>query len=459
MLPVLQTASDLPHRNRRMAFAASALVTLGIALVTAEALVYSPDWAGLLTLVATVVFFLSVTCRVTNRAVRFILVLALSIRVITALFGYYVIELPDSSDDAIRFQQTAFRLAELPWGELLLNPITGAYAYSWLLSIILKVTGGGLLTMISTNVLFGSLIVYYVAQIARELAGIKAALSAAAFIALWPTLILYSAITMREAIIVLLLVAGVYYIVTGFQRRSVTFVTLGWLLCFLTVILHTAMLVPFGIISAAVLIARAGVRIPPSPTQNGRWFSFSTRAVILGLTLIAMVIVFSTGAGLEKIATYASSSDGLFDALGNQQVYGARSRAAYLVGMSAHTPTEALAHLPVRLIYFILSPFPWNVTSAGDLVAMLDALMFGAFMCLLILQFTKRQFSAPTALMAIVAIATISVLASATSNYGTALRHRSKMIPIVVAIVCVNRHGIHTVQYSTKDQIGIRFHK
>ena len=53
-----------------------------------------------------------------------------------------------------------------------------------------------------------------------------------------------------------------------------------------------------------------------------------------------------------------------------------RGTAAWPEWTIALSPIELLYKTPIRAVYFLFSPFPWNVKSAKHLIGMLDAFLY-----------------------------------------------------------------------------------
>ena len=89
------------------------------------------DSLGLISLL--VGFTLTISLAARNEGVRNQLVLAFLFRAVLALVQFYVINLPESTADAITFENQAWQYAQS--NDLLSNFTTGAQFYPWLISL------------------------------------------------------------------------------------------------------------------------------------------------------------------------------------------------------------------------------------------------------------------------------------------------------------------------------------
>lgn len=160
----------------------------------------------------------------------------------------------------------------------------------------------------------------------------------------------------------------------------------------------------------------------------------------MALGLGAMVL---TGWGLGKLEALRS---GIVVAVAEAQRLRATGRAAYLTGAIPTSPAELLSHFPIRLVYFFFSPFPWMVSGLSDLLGLLDAgLILLLFVAGLRGSRGKRSALVPLWLVFLVVSTAFSL---GTSNYGSALRHRGKLIPLLIVPAALSR-GSKEVDYES----------
>ena len=89
-----------------------------------------------------------------------------------------------------------------------------------------------------------------------------------------------------------------------------------------------------------------------------------------------------------------------------------------------------LLQTPVRMIYFFYTPFVWMISTAADIVGLFDALLY-IFLSIYAFKGLAYLWCKDKLLFwAIVSILLVFlvVFAWGTSNYGTAIRHRQKIV-------------------------------
>jgi hypothetical protein len=141
------------------------------------------------------------------------------------------------------------------------------------------------------------------------------------------------------------------------------------------------------------------------------------------VAILAVVLVMNNVQHVAEIPTNMNLDD-----VQNVHQGFAAGNSVYAAGTDVSTPLGALLFLPRGLIYYLLSPFPWNVTRARQLLAVPESLVW---MYLLFLGIkgmwtgAKESFSrvAGPIFIAIIITTAYSLIEG---NIGTALRHRAQ---------------------------------
>ena len=384
------------------------------------------DLLGLLFLLAGGTIILTVNKK--NSRLLTILFVAFSVRSLFALVHYYVIPLPDSQADAVMFERIAAEWAQSGFPGVLVQFRTGAFLYSWIIAVLYSILGRNPLMAQAINVLFGTLIVRNVYLLAQLLWGDRFASRSAWCATFFPTLVLYSAITMREVAVVFPLTLGALYFVQWLKRdrlRDFLKALVAWAV---SIAFHT------GVLPVILVISLAGFRKWLDALVTAR-----TKAVVRRLFAVCFVIfgicaILGVGWGLEKLGGVAEAGN-FVEWLANQQRIAARDRAAYLSSLQPRNLLDLVWQTPIRMVYFLFMPFPWLVRSSADLLGLIIAALNFLLILLIFRSFPKvwankeRRWIFYTLLILLIAFALT------TSNYGTAVRHSSKLVPLALAVI------------------------
>jgi hypothetical protein len=95
---------------------------------------------------------------------------------------------------------------------------------------------------------------------------------------------------------------------------------------------------------------------------------------------------------------------------------------------------EAIYLTPIRMIYFLYSPFPWDIKRLMHLIGFIDA-FFYAYLSFCILRNRENIYkNSQTRLLFILLIIYILIFSFGVGNFGTGIRHRLKFIGIFIVI-------------------------
>ena len=151
--------------------------------------------------------------------------------------------------------------------------------------------------------------------------------------------------------------------------------------------------------------------------------------VVIATAIGVLQFSLRTGVGLEKVWGIIRDFD--IDFIAIWQASTARGRGAYLSGVAIETWFDLIWNIPLRVLFFLGSPFIWMVSQFRDVLGLLDALAFLYVAFRITRDIMKRRLlTNDVYLSVLLVVAGIVVLfALATSNYGTAFRHRAKIFP------------------------------
>ena len=128
-----------------------------------------------------------------------IIFVAFIARLSLMLIGHYLVTLPDSTNDALGFEWGAWNLANDGFFNAIKNfPGVNSSFYSWMIAIPYSLFGRSILMMQSIGLLFGVGSVFLSWLITKRVWGERTAIKVGWVVALFPSLILYSIIPLRE---------------------------------------------------------------------------------------------------------------------------------------------------------------------------------------------------------------------------------------------------------------------
>lgn len=306
--------------------------------------------------------------------------------------------------------------------------VSGALgSYDFWNAIVYFFTGKSPLSLVFINCLAGSIIVFFIYAIAKQLFNKTAAIFASILTAFWPSLFLWSTKNLKEPIAVFLLVTIVWCIV----RLNKQF---RFYLIFLLILLSLA-LREFRIILFFVFFAV----IFPCSLALYMW-------KVTKLKVIYIVILFFIAGFLVNIAK--SYFAGIFPSVENvalldwmyqMRTWRAYGGSAFLEGWNFTNPFVLFLFAPIALFIALLAPFPWQLGSISKIITMPEMLIYYLLIPFMFsgAKFLFKYKLRESALIITYICVMILVLAFVEGNVGTLFRHRAVVLPFMFVLTGV----------------------
>jgi hypothetical protein len=164
---------------------------------------------------------------------------------------------------------------------------------------------------------------------------------------------------------------------------------------------------------------------------------FSLGVVFLAALPIGLVL--SGQVALPKLGSLAAVDVETVLLHGKQS---ARDGAAYPGYVMATDPAEFFVKAPLRVAYFLFGPFPWDIRSPHQLIGLLDGILYIG-LAWLIYRNRKAVWADPAAKWVLAIVLAIAVVfAFGVGNFGTALRHRGKILIALIVLATPRLRGI-----------------
>ena len=177
------------------------------------------DINGLSSLIFVTIFIYFLAKR--NPSLATILYVALLFRVFIILLSQSLIVLPDGTGDSGRFELKAYELSKLGISNLLLNyPGIDSFFISWFIAIFYSLFGQSELMAKALSLFFGMNSIFLGYIVSKKIWGPNISKKIAWILALFPTLILYSCIILREAYIYFFLLVALNGIVDWIRLKN-----------------------------------------------------------------------------------------------------------------------------------------------------------------------------------------------------------------------------------------------
>jgi 4-amino-4-deoxy-L-arabinose transferase-like glycosyltransferase len=358
-----------------------------------------------------------------------ILFWALIVRIIVLLMGHYIVTLPDSTADAESFEGYAWDLAENGFSNLLTNFLgPNPYFISWFIGIFYSLFGRSMLMAQSFTLIFGMGSLFLGWLLAKKLWNNRVANKVGWTIAFFPSLILYSFLIMREAYICFFILLALYGVVNWVKTDKFFYIILATVGFISATFFHGAMIVGmivFAIIFGIICLLRL-LNSLIKYRINLKIFTF----LLLFLTVSGYYM--SNKIYVPYIGTFEKGTN--IDVLLQKTSQSTAGEASWPKWTIAKTPFELLYKAPIRSLYVVFAPFPWDVKKTKHLIGMLDSFLY-IYLTFLILTNIKVIWRDPAIrFILIILISYIFVFGIGVGNFGTGIRHRSKFVIIFILL-------------------------
>lgn len=363
--------------------------------------------------------------------VRRVLLIALTIRVAAALVHHFVIPLPYSQADALAFEYTAWMWAqELPGFFEVTNP---SYYISWVIAILYRAFGRSALMAQAVSVLFGTLIVATGWLLSRELWDERAARKTAWVITCFPTLVLYSALILREAYFTFFVLTGCLGIVRWLRQPSVRSLMLIMGGFGIGALFHGVAAVGLLAFSFLSIWDALGSLLVIPFHRLSRVRGATMLIAIMGMVLMTLYV---TGAyEIPKIGGFSQVMN--IDYVSQRMFHAhemARDEVEYPRWLLVQSLPEMILKLPVRVLYFLFSPFPWDVKKPQHILSLLDGILYGVLTALMWRNRRTNLRDKRSRWLLIVLGSIVVALSLGVGSFVSATRHRAKVVTLLAVL-------------------------
>ena len=293
--------------------------------------------------------------------------------------------------------------------------------YDFFSSFIYSITGYSPLSLFFISGLAGSLAALFIYLIAKELFSKNVARVSCLFAFFWPSFILWSTQNLKDPVIAMFVCILLWTIFYIYRHASPGFL----LLSFISVLaLLKIGLIYLVIIASMIFFTGLFLFIK---------YLFKNKFVVILIVcfiILAVSLLFS-----KPILSYISKHsvydilrhDTIFEFLDYRRSGGTYGRLALFKDANISSFDKAMAFAPLGLLYAIFAPFPWQLGSINQIIAVPETMLF-----YILVPFTlkgivfayKKRVNQSVLLLSII-ISILLFLTLAEGNAGTLFRHRS----------------------------------
>lgn len=296
--------------------------------------------------------------------------------------------------------------------------------YSKLLGSVFYITAPERMIGQYINVLIGMSIIVLIYKI-FNLIGVKEKIAfiIMVLISIFPNSIIFSAILLRENLITFFVLISFYYFIKWYYVGSIFSMLMSLCYILLGAALHA------GVISIGIGYMFTYMFYK----HKEKRMKFNRKTLIyFSLFLILFGIIYTnyTNVFLAKLINNIDEVEDIYRVASNTQ-----GGSSYLNSMVIDTPFKLIVYSPIKMLYFLSSPLPTDWRGTKDMFAFfIDSILY---LYVTIFTIRKRRLAKDNPLIfstMLVVLSMVFVFGVGISNAGTAMRHRHKILPVILIL-------------------------
>ena len=364
---------------------------------------------------------------------KLIIWIALIIRLFAVLFNEFISKLPDTNADAGRFEAKTWFYAQMPVFDFInsFNSDSKAYTFTWFLSVFYRVLGRSPLLLESINIitsLFCIILVYKISFLVSD--EIKKSKQSAAIFAFFPSVILYSVIILREVYIVFFILIIAFFILKWLKSNQIKFALISLFLFLPLYFLHGGLMI--GAVMFFIILIYFSIK--------NICIAFKNNHILIPQMVFILFTLIIIGIAINKLSTlnipYLGNITNIFtlSRIFFQAEVTNLGGSAYPGWLIPNSISSFFLLIFPRLIYFLFSPFIWDIKAINHLLGLVDGIMILILFYFIIKGLLLKKLNNFVSILLIILIPLLITYSWGVGNFGTALRHRVKFIPVFIAI-------------------------
>lgn len=402
-------------------------------------LIKNPEAVGVVVVLVHIIFT-TIILYTAKKNIREPFLIGFLLRAFTLFWDLYardILQLPNSGADTESYYNNSVTISK----NLSMLGNTRGGIYSDINGIMFSLVGPQRIVLQYLNVLLGITTIYFVLKALSLLEIDEKNVRLTAFlIAFYPNAIIFSSIFLREIFSTFFMSASIYAFIKWFKSYKNKYIFISFTFLAVASVFHSGVLgVIVGYIYAFLFYQ-----------HESKTFKFSMQTIISFIILLFMFyfsfnviddLIFQKFAGLE-------SARDIFDIATPRGQGG----SAYLNRLQVNSFSTFLLYSPVKSIYLLISPVPWNWRGITDIFTFFfDSLLYGF---IIFNYFKYRKSMQDNKALALIVfwmiLGGIFIFGVGVSNAGTAMRHRHKLMPLFIIMNSLILHDIKINKENSK---------
>jgi len=266
--------------------------------------------------------------------------------------------------------------------------------------------------------------------------------------ALFPSLILYSVLFLREVYIVFFILLALYGVVSWTKDNNLKSFILAMIGFIGATFFHGAMMI--GAIAFISIVGMSSLKETIKLIIKGK---INLKISILLFSFIIFAGLYLTNnIKVPYLGNFKSTSS--IKNLSIKTELNTHGDASWPKWTIITSVDELFYKVPVRAIYFVFGPFPWDIKKFKHLIGMFDALLYMYLVYLIIFNIKFILKDPALRIVLIILLSYIVVFAVGVGNFGTSIRHRSKFTALFILLAA---QGLHKFKISNNKKFKANY--
>lgn len=388
--------------------------------------IFNNDFAGLLSL--SLVFLLFLYLSIIHYSFAPIFLSAILVRIFVIYLGN-IYSLPDSSPDALIVELQAYEWSKNGFVNAIKNFPGPKFDFiSWLIAIPYSLFGRSLLMAQSISLFFGMSTVFLSCILVKNIFDLKTAKKIGWILAFFPSFVLYSVLTLREVYAIFFLLISLFGLLNWTHYENLKSILLTMFGFIGATFFHGALIV------GGIIFIYFAIKLNLKNLFKNLLFKKNIHLKSF-IFLIGILMIFSifppTSIYVPKLESISSFN---FDKILRVSTFKLEGDAAYPNWLIMETISEIFYKGPIRMIYFLFSPFPWDISKPNHFIGLIDGLFYAFISFFIIINLKEIWRNKFLKIIFLILIFYIFIFGIGVGNFGTNIRHRLKFILLLLVL-------------------------
>lgn len=355
-----------------------------------------------------------------SRVIFALMIIIVNLRFILIFINLYIIKLPGSDQDAVRFVRNANSIAQ---GNIKSNNFIGADLFEYYLSFIIKFISNNFIYLhLLSNIFFILCIYIFILFLNNLKVNNKYILISLIILNLFPSVLMNTVTVLREAYQMFFLLLSTYSLYRYISKEKFINLLIFILSSFFLGISHNGLIMVIPII---ILMGTITFIWEKDLTIKSLTLTFFSLFITLGVFILMKTGILTsqatdsifTGEGLKYASGYRLSSPD--------------ARTTYKGVLDTSNIFTILISSTLLFLKYMFFPLPWMISSVIDLISIFENIT----RLLIIVYIIKSKITSKILISLFLFYLLLELLWSiGTSNWGTASRHHIVSMPILLVI-------------------------